>query len=201
MYKSVWTNKPVLHLLPHWNWKHGDTVDVWAYYNNADEVELFLNGKSLGIKKKMNDDLHVMWRVPFEAGELKAVSRKNGKIVLTEVKKTAGTPAKIVLIADKKTIKADGVGLSFITVRVEDKDGNLVPDADNFIKFNVTGNGIVAGTDNGNETSMESFKASQHKSFNGLCLLVVQSNKQKGNINITATSTGLTSALTTVVTQ
>jgi beta-galactosidase len=82
MYQSEWTNKPVLHLLPHWNWETGKTIDVWAYYNNADEVELYLNGKSLGIRKKAGDDLHVMWRVKYEPGTLKAVSRKNGKTVL-----------------------------------------------------------------------------------------------------------------------
>ncbi|HKO81924.1 MAG TPA: glycoside hydrolase family 2 TIM barrel-domain containing protein, partial [Chitinophagaceae bacterium] len=122
MYQSEWTTKPVLHIFPHWNWPPGKTVDVWAYYNNADEVELFLNGRSLGIKKKMNDELHVMWRVPFQAGTLKAVSRKNGKTVLTKEIKTAGTPYKIELIADRKTIKPDGKDLSFVTVRVLDKD-------------------------------------------------------------------------------
>ena len=82
----------MLHIFPHWNWKPGQVVDVWAYYNNADEVELFLNGRSLGIRKKNDTTLHVMWRVPFEAGTLKAVSRKNGKIILTKEIKTAGKP-------------------------------------------------------------------------------------------------------------
>jgi beta-galactosidase len=89
MYQSEWTNKPVLHLLPHWNWKAGDNVDVWAYFNNADEVELFLNGKSLGTRRKQGDDLHVQWRVPFEAGVLRALSRRNGKVVLTDEVRTA----------------------------------------------------------------------------------------------------------------
>ncbi|HKG68913.1 MAG TPA: glycoside hydrolase family 2 TIM barrel-domain containing protein, partial [Segetibacter sp.] len=101
MYQSVFTNKPVLHIYPHWNWKRGDTVDVVSYYNNADEVELFLNGTSLGVQNKSNDDLHVKWRVPFKRGTLKVVSRKNGKTVLTKEVKTAGPPAKIILKADR----------------------------------------------------------------------------------------------------
>ena len=121
MYQSEWTNKPVLHIFPHWNWAPGKTIDIWAYYNNADEVELFLNDKSLGVKKKTGDDLHLMWRLKFEPGTLKAISRKNGKIVLTKEIHTAGAPAKIELIADRKNIKADGNDLSFITVKILDK--------------------------------------------------------------------------------
>ncbi|MGH7237279.1 MAG: glycoside hydrolase family 2 TIM barrel-domain containing protein, partial [Candidatus Saccharimonadales bacterium] len=98
MYQSEWTNKPVLHIFPYWNWTPGQLIDIWAYYNNADEVELYLNGKSLGIKKKTGDDLHVMWRVKYEPGTLKAVSRKDGKVVLTREIHTAGAPAKIELI-------------------------------------------------------------------------------------------------------
>src|SRR5450432_2947277 len=120
LYQSVWTNKPVLHILPYWNWKAGDSIDVWAYYNNADEVELFLNGKSIGVKKKSGDDLHVMWKVAYQPGTLKAVSRKGGNIVLTDEVKTAGAPAKIVLSADRSTIDADGNDLSFVTVKIED---------------------------------------------------------------------------------
>src|SRR5207344_1867440 len=116
-------DKDVLHIFPHWNWKAGQTIDVWACYNHADEVELFLNGKSLGVKKKTGDDLHVMWRVVFKHGTLKAVSRKDGKVVLTKEIKTAGEPAKILLSADRKTIKADGNDLSFVTVAIVDKDG------------------------------------------------------------------------------
>jgi beta-galactosidase len=140
MYQSEWSSKPVLHLFPHWNWKQGELVDVWAYYNNADEVELFLNGRSLGIRKKTDTTLHVMWRVPFEAGTLKAISKKNGKIVLTKEIKTAGAPAGIQLVADKTNLKAGFNDLSFITVKILDKQGNLVPDADNLIEFKIIGN-------------------------------------------------------------
>jgi beta-galactosidase len=194
MYQSEWTNKPVLHIFPHWNWKAGDTVDVWAYYNSADEVELFLNGKSVGIKRKTGDQLHVWWRVKFRSGTLKTVSRKNGKIVLTKEIITAGAPAKIELVADRKILKANGGDLSFITVKITDAYGNLVPYADNLVSFKVTGQGIIAGVDNGLQTDMESFKAPFRKAYNGLCLLIVRTSEKKGNIVITANSKGLKSA-------
>ncbi|MDB5132456.1 MAG: beta-galactosidase [Mucilaginibacter sp.] len=191
MYQSEWTNKSVLHIFPHWNWDPGKTVDVWAFYNNADEVEIFLNGKSAGIKKKTGDDLHVMWRLKYEPGTLKAVSRKNGKVVLTREIHTAGAPAKIELVADRRKIKADGKDLSFITVRILDKDGNLVPNAANMINFKINGEGFIAGVDNGDEVSHDPFKASYRKAFNGLALAIVQSKEKSGNITFTATSAGL----------
>ncbi|TWI99427.1 beta-galactosidase [Mucilaginibacter frigoritolerans] len=191
MYQSEWTNTPVLHILPHWNWTPGKTVDVWAFYNHADEVELFLNGKSLGVKKKTGDDLHVMWRVKYEPGTLKAVSRKDGKVVLTREIHTAGKPAKIELIADRKNIKADGKDLSFITVKILDKDGNLVPDADNLVNFEINGSAFIAGVDNGDEVNHDSFKVNYRKAFNGLALAIVQTKAKAGNITFTATSKGL----------
>ncbi len=199
LYQSLFTGKDVLHIFPHWNWKPGQTIDVWAYYNHADEVELFLNGKSLGVKKKTGDDLHVMWRLVYEPGTLKAISRKDGKVVLTKEIKTAGAPATIILSADRKTIKADGKDLSFITVKIVDKDGNLVPDADNNVQFKISGEGFIAGVDNGSQTSMESFKASERKAFNGLCLAVIQSKGKTGNIKLTATSPGLAATTVNVV--
>ena len=194
MYQSEWTNKTVLHIFPHWNWEPGKTVDVWAYYNHADEVELFLNGKSLGVKKKTGDDLHVMWRLKFEPGTLKAVSRKNGKVVLTREIHTAGQPAKIELIADRKNIKADGKDLSFITVKILDKDGNVVPDADNLVDFKVNGEGFIASVDNGDPVSHDSFKADHRKAFHGLALAIIQAKEKAGNIIFTATGKGLQSA-------
>jgi len=199
MYQSEWTDKTVLHILPHWNWEAGKTVDVWAYYNHADEVELFLNGKSLGTKKKEGEDLHVMWRVKYEPGTLKAVSRKDGKVVLTREIHTAGKPAKIQLVADRKNIKADGKDLSFITVKILDKDGNVVPDADNLVNFNINGSGFIAGVDNGSETDHDSFKASYRKALNGLALAIVQTKPKPGAITFTASSKGLQGA--TVVLQ
>jgi beta-galactosidase len=189
MYKSEWTKDTVLHLFPHWNWKPNQLVDVWAYYNNADEVELFLNEKSLGIKSKTDDALHVMWRVPFKPGTLKAVSKKDGKVVLIKEIKTAGKAAVIELNADKKTINANGEDISFITVSIKDENGNLVPDADNLIHFSVEGNGKIIGVDNGSQISAEPFKANYRKAFNGLCLVMLQATEPgKGKIILTATS-------------
>jgi beta-galactosidase len=199
MYQSEWTNKTVLHIFPHWNWKAGDTVDVWAYYNNADEVELFLNGKSLGTKRKTGDDLHVWWRVKYEPGTLKAVSRKNGKVVLTKEIKTAGAPAKIILSADRKTINGSDNELCFVKATIVDKDGNVVPDASNLVHFNVTGSGFVAGTDNGCETDLTSFKSPDRKAFNGLALAVLQSEQRPGTIQLKATAGGLQSASVSVI--
>ncbi len=190
MYQSEWTDKPVLHLFPHWNWKKGDTVDVWAY-TNCEEVELFLNGQSLGTKKKIGDDLHLMWKVPFTPGTLKAVGRSGGKEILTQEIKTAGAPAKIVLEADRNVISADGKDLSFVTVKVLDEAGTLVPNADNLIHFSVSSEGRIVGVDNGLQTSHESFKAHDRKAFNGLCLSVIQSTEKAGRITLEATSDGL----------
>ncbi len=194
MYQSEWTDKPVLHIFPHWNWEPGKVVDVWAYYNHADEVELFLNGKSLGIKKKQGDDLHVMWRIPFEPGTLKAVSRLNGKTVLTSTISTAGKPAKIELVADRSNIKADGKDLSFVTVKILDKDGNIVPNADNRINFKINGQGFIASVDNGDPVSHDPFKASYRNAFHGLALAIIQAKENAGVVNLTAEGEGLQGA-------
>ena len=183
MYQSEWTSKPVLHIFPHWNWKQGDPVDVWAYFN-SDEVELFLNGKSLGTKRKAGDDLHVMWRTLYEPGTLKAVARTKGKVVLTQEIRTAGPPAKIVLTADRRVIKADGRDLSFITITVVDESGTVVPSADNLIKFQFTGEGSIAAVDNGSQISHEPFKADYRKAFNGMCLAIIQSKGKAGRITL-----------------
>jgi beta-galactosidase len=199
MYQSEWTNKPVLYIFPHWNWKAGQKVDVWAYYNNADEVELFLTGKSLGVKKKVGEDLHVFWRVPFQAGELKAVSRKDGKEVLIKTINTAGEPAKILLEADRSEINAKGQDLSFITVKVLDKEGRVVPYAENKINFTIEGEGEIAGVDNGSQTSMESFKANNRKAFHGLCQVIIRSTEKAGNLKLTANSEGLEAFTVTII--
>jgi beta-galactosidase len=190
MYQSEWTDKEVLHVFPHWNWKEGDTVDIWAYYNHADEVELFLNNKSLGTKTKAGDDLHVSWRIPFEPGTLKAVSRKNGKEVLSKEIRTAGEPVSIRLTADRKNLKADGKDLAFVTVEVVDAQGVPVPTAGNCIEFSVEG-GSIAGTDNGDPTDPVSLKSPQRHLFNGKALVVVQPAKNAQRIVLTAKSTGL----------
>jgi beta-galactosidase len=193
MYQSEWTDKPVLHLFPHWNWKEGDNIDVLAYFN-SDEVELFLNGRSLGKKRKTGDELHVFWRVPYEPGTLKAVSKKNGRVVLAREVRTAEEPAKILLMPDRKIVKADGTDLSFVTVRIVDKNGTLVPRADNLVKFEISGEGFIAGVDNGSQISHESFKANHRRAFHGMALAIVQSKRKAGKITLKATADGLTPA-------
>jgi beta-galactosidase len=193
MYQREWTDKPVLHVFPHWNWNEGDMIEVWAY-TNCEEVELFLNDQSLGTKKKIGDDLHVQWRLPFAPGTLKAIGRTAGKEILTREIKTAGAPAKIVLEADRNVIAADGLDLSFVTVKVLDEEGTLAPRADNLINFEITGEGRIAGVDNGLQTSAEPFQANYRKAFNGLCLAVIQSAEKPGRITLKATSEGLQEA-------
>ena len=178
MYQSEWTTKPMLHLFPHWNWRPGQTIDLWAYYNNADEVELYINGVSQGVRHKTSaishhtsaicTPYHVAWRVQFAPGEITAVSRKNGKTVCTQTIRTAGAPDHIRLSVDYK-----GKTTTFITVEVVDKDGNLCPWAENQIEFSTTGGAKILGTDNGCQTSMERFQAPRRKAFFGKCMVVV----------------------------
>ena len=175
MYQSEWTDKQVLHLFPHWNWLDGQYIDLWCYYNNADEVELFINGHSQGVKAKKDDhEYHLMWRVKFEPGEVKAVARKNGKVVAEKTIRTSGAPAQLRMTSDRIRFgnNPNGDNLAFITVEVIDKDGNLCPRADDQVFFEVEG-GRIVGVDNGNPISMERFKDTKRKAFNGKCLVVV----------------------------
>ena len=177
MYQSEWTDTPVLHLFPHWNWLPGQTVDMWCYYNQADEVELYINGKSQGVRsKKDSHDFHVMWRVAFVPGEVSVVARKNGQEVRRQTIKTAGAPYAVRLTADRDAVKADGRSLAFVTVEVVDKDGNLCPWAENDIHFQVSG-AEIAGVDNGNQASMERFKDNHRKAFFGRCMVVLRADE------------------------
>ncbi|MBN2612674.1 MAG: glycoside hydrolase family 2 protein [Bacteroidales bacterium] len=192
-YQSEWTDKPVLHIFPHWNWNEGDTVDIWAYTNYS-EVEIFLNDKSLGRKVKTDDDLHLSWRVAYQPGTVSAVALKDGVEPIEKVVKTAGKPEAIVLEADRTTINADGRDLSFVTVKIVDAEGNLVPYAENLVNFEISGGGFIAGVDNGSQISHEPFKADYRKAFKGMCLAVIQSNGNNGKISFKATSEGLKNA-------
>jgi len=197
-YQSEWTEKCVLHIFPHWNWEEGKTIDVWAY-TNYDEVELFLNGVSCGKRQKTEDDYQLVWRLTYTPGTIKAVATKEGEKPLTKEIKTAGEPAKIVLDPDRSQINADGSDLSFVTVKVVDGEGTLVPHADNLINFKIQGEGFIAGVDNGSQTSHEPFKANYRKAFNGICLVVVQAKEKCGNISLEATSEGLKPASVNIV--
>ena len=219
-YKSKWTSEAVVHVLPHWNWAghEGQTIPIMAY-TNADEVELFVNGKSLG-RKKLGVDTVVIptganvspsrqftskyrleWEAPYAPGSLRAVGYKGGKQVAVDEVRTAGAPARVRLVPDRAKISADGQDLSFITVRVEDKDGNLCPLAANLVQFKVEGAGKIEAVDNGNAATIEPFQADKRTAFNGLALLIVRSRAgQPGRIQVTATAEGLppaTAVLTT----
>jgi len=198
LYQSEWTNKDVLHIFPHWNWEKGQTIDVWAYYNHADEVELYLNGVSLGKRTKQGDDMHVVWRVKYEPGTLKAVSRKAGKEVLSSEIKTARAPVGIRLTPDRTTIKADGKDLSFVTVELLDKEGNTCPLADQLVKFSVEGAGAIVGTDNGDQNEHTSLKKPERKLFYGKCLAIVQNNGKAGRIILKAELESFKSAQTII---
>lgn len=189
-YQSEWTDQPMLHIFPHWNWKEGQKIDVIAY-TNCEEVELFLNGKSMGTKTKTKDNLHPAWRLIYKPGTIKTVGRTQGKTILTKEIKTAGKAAKILLQADRNRIAADGKDLSFVTIKVVDENNILVPNADNLIRFNIQGEGKLIGVDNGLQTSLESFKADFRKAFNGMCLAVLQSTRKTGTIELEASSEGL----------
>lgn len=198
LYQAEWqSEKTVLHVFPHWNWKPGEEVDLWCYYNNADEVELFINGKSKGVQSKNKNMLHAFWRVNFEAGECRVVSRKDGKQVAERIINTADRPAAIRLTPDRQKIHADGDDLCFVTVEVVDKDGNLCPNAQNLINFKVEGVAQIEGVDNGCPFSLERFKDDKRKAFYGKCMVVLRSNGKPGNARIVASSEGLkTSELT-----
>ena len=203
LYQSQWTNKPMVHILPHWNWKgfEGQEIPVWCN-SNCESVELFLNGKSLGEKKfSETKDLHLVWNVPYTPGTLKAVAKNNGKIICTDEIQTAGDPAKIILTPDRTEISADGVDLSYVTVEIVDKEGRVCPKADNLVKFQISGEGFIAGVGNGNPISHEYFKASERKAFHGLAQVIMQSTEKSGEINITATSNGLKESEITIKTK
>ena len=198
LYQSEWTDTPVLHLFPHWNWEPGEQVDMWCYYNNADEVELFINGVSQGIRRKDAEHLHVVWNVTFEPGTVKVVARKDGVETTSREIHTAGEPAQIRLTPDRSRIKSNGTDLSFVTVEILDKDGNLCPNADNLVQFEVSGKGFIAGVDNGSPISLERFKDNKRKAFYGKCLVVIQNNGKSGKIELKAQSEGLNHAQTII---
>ena len=183
MYQSEWTDRPVLHLFPHWNWTEGQTVDLWCYYNDADEVELFVNGKSRGVRsKKDSHQYHVAWRVAYEPGEVKVVVRKGGQEVRSSSIRTAGAPARIRLEVDY-----EGETTVFVNAYVTDEAGNLCPWAEDDLRFSVSG-GTVIGVDNGSPTSMERFKADHRKAFFGKALVVIRKDKDAGPIRLEAVS-------------
>lgn len=193
LYQSAWTDRPMLHLLPHWNWTPGQSIDVWAY-TNAEEVELFLNGKSLGAKRKPETVSHLMWRVQYAPGTLRAVARTGGRVIETAEVKTTGAPARVALVPDRARIRADGADLSFVTVTVKDRAGLDVPTAEPLIRFHVIGDARIVGVDNGDQISHTSFQAHQVPLFNGKALVIIRSGTTPGMVTLIAESEGLATA-------
>jgi len=190
LYQSVWTTRPMLHVFPHWNWAPGQTIDVWAY-TNAAEVELFLNGASLGAKQKPEQVSHLMWRVAYTPGTLRAVARTGeGRVVATQEVKTAGVPARVALAPDRGTIHADGNDLSFVTVTVEDSAGVPVPTAEPLVRFRVAGDARIVGVDNGDQISHEPFQADHVRLFEGKALVIIRGGRTPGTVTLTATAEG-----------
>ena len=178
-YQANWTLKPVLHLLPHWNWagKEGQAISVWAY-GNCQSVELFLNGVSQG-RQTLNTQSHLAWSVSYAAGTLQAVGYINGVPGITNTVVTTGVPAAITLTPDRSVISANGVDISIITVAAVDSQGRVVPTAANQVNFSISV-GTIIGVGNGDPNSHEADKASQRSVFKGFAQVIVQSDSQPG---------------------
>jgi beta-galactosidase len=200
-YKAWWDNKPILHLFPHWNWPGRDGEEIMVQVeSNLDSAELFLNGKSLG-SQKIVPQYHLEWKVNYAPGILEARGTKDGKVVLTEARRTTGAQARIVLTADRNEISADGQDIAIIRVEVVDKDGLPVPTGDAFIRFKVAGEGALIGVGNGDPNCQESDKKPERSLFNGLAQVIVQTTKKPGTVVIEATSHRLESATLTLVSK
>ncbi len=200
-YRAWWRREPSLHLFPHWNWhgREGDEIPIWVY-SNLDEVELFLNGKSLGSQKvpKLG---HVEWKAFYEPGVIEARGSRDGKVVLTEKRETTGAPASIRLSADRTEIDANGEDVSMVKVEVVDAQGRVVPVADNRITFTITGPGRLIGVGNGDPNCQESDKQPRRSAFHGLAQTIIQSTKTAGTIQIQARGQGLGAPATVTLTS
>lgn len=197
-YQSWWTNKPVLHLFPHWNWPgmEGKEIAVWVH-SNLDKVELFFNGQSLGAKD-LKKDSHLAWVVKYASGTIEARGYKDGKVVMTDKRETTGSAAKLVMSADRHEVSADGEDVAMFAVEVQDSQGRVIPITDNEVAFGISGEGKLIGVGNGDPTDHGSDKGTSRKAFSGLCMAVVQSTKTAGNITVEAMSPGLAPASVTV---
>lgn len=189
-YQAWWTDKPVLHIFPHWNWpgKEGQEIDVWCYSNCA-KVELFLNGASQGVKE-MKPNGHLEWKVKYTPGVLEAKGVYQGKEIAAKVE-TTDAPAAVLLEPDHTDLTADGHDLAVVAVKILDAKGRLVPVADNEVTFTVTGPAKVLGVGNGNPTSHEPDKAAKRCAFGGLCMVLLQADRTAGPIRLKAEAAGL----------
>lgn len=205
-YQSWWTDQDVLNISPHWNWpvkwnEPAQVIDVWVN-SNADAVELFLNGKSLG-KKDMPRNGHLVWPVTYAPGKLEAIATTRGRVFKASVE-TTGAPAEVVLTPYKTTMLADGQDATVMNVSIIDREGREVPVADNRVRFSISGPGKIIGVGNGDPSSHEPDKcmvgAWQRSAFNGKCQVIVQSTKEPGIIKFEASAHGLWSGSTDVIT-
>ncbi|MBN1763786.1 MAG: family 43 glycosylhydrolase [Sedimentisphaerales bacterium] len=212
LYQSCWRpDFPMCHILPHWTWPErvGQITPVHVF-TSGDEAELFLNGRSLGRKKKIFDTpgqamdggpaYRIRWDdIVYEPGELKVVAFKDGKEWATDIMHTAGGACQMDLKPDRATISADGRDLSFVTLTIQDSNGIMVPRANNLIRFLVSGPGEIVATDNGDPTNLVSFASHEREAFNGLCLVIVRGKPgQPGTIRLKAESDSLESATVTL---
>jgi beta-galactosidase len=202
IYQARWRPElPMTHILPHWNWpgREGQVTPVYVY-TSGDEAELFLNGRTLGRKRRGAFEYRLRWDdVRYEPGELRVVAYKNGKRWADDVVRTTERAARLTLKADHNVIKADGSDLSFITVSVTDTAGLLVPRSKNRIHFEIYGPGEIVAVDNGDATSHESFQSKERAAYNGLCLVVVRSQAgTPGSIKLRAYSEGLKAGVVTI---
>jgi beta-galactosidase len=202
LYQSRWRAElPMAHILPHWNWpERKGLVTPVHVYTSGDEAELFLNGKSLGKKKKGEFEYRLKWDdVVYHPGELKVIAYKNGVKWAEDVMKTTGKASQLSVSADRAAVQADGKDLIYITVRIEDKDKLLVPLTNNTLNFSVEGPGKIVATDNGDAASHESFQAKTKKAYNGMCLVIVAAEKgAKGSFTVKAESKGLKAGVATI---
>lgn len=198
LYQSRWhPDFPMAHMLPHWNWpdRVGQVTPVHVF-TSGDEAELFLNGRSLGKKKKGAFEYRLRWdEVKYERGELRAIAYKNGKKWAEDVVRTTDSAAQLMMRADRPNITANGDDLTFVTVCVADQNGLTVPEASNKVRFSIEGPGEMVATDNGDPASLVSFIAKEREAYSGLVMAIVRFEKGKrGTIKITASSPGLRTA-------
>lgn len=205
IYQARWKpDFPMAHILPHWNWPERLGLNVPVHvYTSGDEAELFLNGKSLGRKKKEQFQYRLRWdSVIYQPGELKVIAYKNNKKWAEDVVKTTGQASKILLTPDRSSITADGLDFSFVTVAITDNKGVMVPRSGNRVDFEISGPGEIVATDNGDATSHESFLTNSKKAYNGLCLVIIRAKEgQPGKIVLKARSEGLVAAETEIVSK
>lgn len=195
LYQSRWRpDFPMVHVLPHWNWpdRVGEVTPVHVF-TSGDEVELFLNGRSLGRKQKGEFEYRLRWdNVGYEPGELIAVAYKNGEKWAEKTVQTTGEAALLQMEADRDKVTADGSDLSFIAIKVADKEGRVVPNANPLIHFTIEGPGEIVATDNGDPADLTEFQSTKRNAFSGLCLVIVKGKKgEPGNIKVNAEAAGL----------